>query len=61
MITDQLENLFGKSPQFNETIAQQMKELILTDIDLCSGGKEQYHSAAGFAFLIALVESLLNR
>ena len=28
-----------------------MKELMmLTDIDLCSGGKEQYHSAASFAF-----------
>ena len=61
MITDQLENLLKRTHKLNETIAQQMKELILTDIDLCSGGKEQYHSAAGFAFLIALVESLLNR
>ena len=59
MIIDQLENLFGKNPQFNETIAQQMKELMLTD--LRSGRKEEYHSVGSFAFLIALVESLLNR
>ena len=40
MIIDQLENLFGKNnPQFNENIAQQMKELMLTDLDLCNGGK----------------------
>ena len=60
MIIDQLENLFGKNPHFNETIAQQMKELMLTDLDLCSGGKEEYHSAASFAFWITLVESLYN-
>ena len=49
MIVDRLENLFGKNPQFNETIAQQMKELMLTD--LRSGRKEEYNSAAGLALL----------
>ena len=49
MIIDRLENLFGKNPQFNETIAQQMKELMLTD--LRSGRKEEYNSAAGLALL----------
>ena len=49
IIIDRLENLFGKNPQFNEAITQQMKELMLTD--LRSGRKEEYNSAAGLADL----------
>ena len=49
MIIDRLKNLFGKNPQFNETIAQQMKELMLTDLH--SGRKEEYNNAAGLALL----------
>nr|QPL12217.1 ilborin B [Halisarca dujardinii] len=49
MLKDRLENLFGKSKQFNDEICGRMKELMLED--LRSGRKEEYMSEAGIALL----------
>ena len=49
MIKDRLVNLFGENPQFNDKIAQKMKENIL--LDLRSGRKEEYNSKFGLIML----------
>jgi len=49
MIIDRMENLFGKCDQFTEQIAMNMKEQMLLDVR--SGRKEEYNSAAGLALL----------
>ena len=49
MIINRLENLFGKNEQFNEAIATNMKEQMLTDLH--HGIKEEYTSPCGIAIL----------
>jgi len=49
MIIDKLEKDFGKDPQFTKEIAEKMKEQMLLDVR--SGRKEEYNSAAGVALL----------
>ncbi len=49
MIITRLKELFGSNPQFNEQIAEKMKEVMLED--LSSNRKEEYMSEAGLAVL----------
>ena len=49
MIITRLKELFGSNPQFNEQIAEKMKEVMLED--LCSNRKEEYMSEAGLGVL----------
>ena len=49
MIITRLKELFGSNPQFNEQIAEKMKEVMLED--LRSNRKEEYMSEAGLGVL----------
>ena len=49
MIKDRLVNLYGEDEQFNDEIALNMKQLMITD--LTNGRKEEYMSYVGIALL----------